>query len=69
MMNELSDPERRGLLKLGRHGASATFDHVAMSRLFAKGLIEIRDVDHRLVLTAAGREIYDHLTSHRSQRL
>ena len=56
MDQSLSARERKELLKLFRNGSAGDFDHAAMSRLFARGLVEIRSKDRRLVLTREGKD-------------
>ena len=60
MLGNLSPSERQTLVKLGARGPAAKLDHVALNKLFKFGLIEV-DSDRRIVLTRAGRKIYDHL--------
>ena len=61
MIRQLSPEERTALLKLGSKGPGGDFDQSAMSKLFTLGLVEIRSLDRRLVLTEPGREVYREL--------
>ena len=61
MLGTLSPDERATLLKLGIKGPGGNFDQIAMSKLFALGLVEVRADDRRLILTEAGRETYRQL--------
>ncbi len=62
METQLSLREREALLELGQRGSGGNFDQSAMSKLFAMGLVEVRNSDRRLVLTRKGREVYDLLS-------
>jgi len=58
MESHLSARERDTLLELGNRGSGGDFDQIAMAKLFVLGLVEVRTIDRRLVLTKAGREVY-----------
>ncbi len=61
METQLSLREREALLELGQRGAGGNFDQFAMSKLFAMGLVEVRNTDRRLVLTDEGRVVFAQL--------
>jgi len=54
----LSAREKDALLHLGDEGAGGNFDQIAMCKLVAMGMVEVRSQDRRLILTEAGREAY-----------
>ena len=59
----LTTPQQEALEELGRRGSGSSFDPPAMSQLFILGLVEVRNEDRRLVLTARGRQIFESLQS------
>ena len=61
MPERLSPIERATLIELGTGGSGGSFDHIAMSKLFTLELVEVRSTDRRLVLTKAGREMFEQL--------
>jgi hypothetical protein len=63
MLFNLSPQERETLLELGRRGSGGNFDILVLSKLFTRGLCEIRSTDRRLVLTEAGRDLYRELSA------
>jgi hypothetical protein len=67
METQLSVREQETLLELGRRGSGGNFDQLAMSKLFAMGMVEVRSDDRRLALTAVGRNIYAQLVGPRPE--
>ena len=63
MDTPLTDSERKALVDLGRHGSAAAFDQMALGNLFVKGLVAVEPQDRRLILTAAGRQLYGQLSN------
>jgi hypothetical protein len=59
-MDGLSPIERRTLIALAETGPASSFDSIAMSKLFTRGLVDVGP-DRRLVLTGAGQTIYKKL--------
>lgn len=58
---ELSAQQAMAITELGRRGSGGDFDQLALSELFAMGMIEVRSSDRRVVLTERGRRAYREL--------
>ena len=61
MPDRLSRIEQQALITLAESGSGGVFDHIAMSKLFTLKLVDIRSTDRRLVLTRAGRKMYQQI--------
>jgi hypothetical protein len=60
MPHRLTAIERATLLEFNKKGAGGDFDQQALSRLsrlFALGMIELRTMDRRLVISSEGRRV------------
>jgi len=49
------------IIELGSRGSGGDFDSRVMSELLTMGLVEIRSIDRRLVLTHRGQKVYREL--------
>ena len=58
----LSTAHSEAIVELGRRGPGGQFDQKVMAELFALGLIEVRNEDRKLGLTALGQRAYRSLT-------
>jgi len=61
----LTQEQRKAILELGSRGSGGRFDFTVMSQLFTLGIVEIRSIDRRLVLTERGRQVYAELSEAR----
>lgn len=59
----LTQEQREAIVELGSRGSGGRFDHVILSQLFTLGIVEIRSVDRRLVLTERGRKVFAELSN------
>ena len=57
----LSPRQCEVILNLGTRGSGGGFDQLAMSRLFAIGMVEVAAQDRRVVLTLRGQSAYREL--------
>ena len=49
------------IIELGSRGSGGDFDSKVMSELLTMGLVEVRSIDRRLVLTESGQEAFREL--------
>jgi hypothetical protein len=59
--NGLSAVQREMILELGNRGSGGNFEHKIMSHLFTIGLVEIRPIDRRLMLSDFGKQVFQEL--------
>ena len=59
MPDQLTQSECETLLQFSRSGPGGTLDQQALARLFALGMIELRQTDRRLVMTEEGQRVCD----------
>jgi hypothetical protein len=54
--------QSQALIELGERKSGGGFNQLALSELFAAGLVDIHPADHRIVLTNRGQRAYWQLT-------
>jgi hypothetical protein len=59
--------QRQAIIELGERKSGGGFNQLALSELFAAGMVDVRSADHRIVLTNRGERAYAELTGQMAQ--
>jgi len=53
--------QRQAIIELGQRESGGGFNQLALSELFAAGMVDVHPADHRIVLTNRGVRAYSEL--------